>query len=213
MEFSLNARVYCSDGAIGKTVRAVINPVTKAVTHFTVRPEGMAESEHVVPIEDVSASTSDSVTLSVSKNQFYLYSLFISHRFIDMEESDVALEDIATLPEAHRAMDHVFWPFVTAEGHLGAYADVKQIPADELAIYRGAPVEATDGHVGDVSELVINPQNVHVTHVLLRKGHLFGHKDIAVPVPQVDRIDEGIVYLKLDKAAVDALPELAIKRK
>jgi len=212
MEISLNARVLCSDGPIGKSVRAVINPVTETVTHITVRPEGMGESEHVVPIEDISASTADAVTLSVARNQFYLYPLFVSHRFIDMEEAGVDPEDIDTLPEAHRAMDHVFWPFVTAEGHLGAYADIVQIPADELAIYRGTPVEATDGHVGQVSELVINPQNFHITHILLRKGRLFGHEDIAVPVSDIDRVDEGIVYLKIDQAAVEALPQLEIRR-
>ena len=215
MEISLDARVFCSDGPIGKTMRAVINPVTETVTHITVRPDGMGESEHVVPVEDVIDSTSDSLTLNVSKTQFFLYPVFLSYRFVDMEEAGVAPEDIAGLPEAHRAMDHVFWPFVTAEGHMGAYAEVEQIPADELAVYRGARVEATDGHVGEVSELVIIPESAreaHVTHVVLRKGRLFGHEDIAVPVSEIDRVDEGIVYLKIDEDAVEALPELDIKR-
>jgi hypothetical protein len=215
MELSLNARVFCADGPVGKTVRAIINPITETVTHLTVRPDGMGESEHLVPLEDVNASTSDSVMLDVSKNQFYLYPLFVSHRFIDMEEAGVEPADIANLPEANRAMDHVFWPFVTAEGHLGAYADVEQIPADELAVYRGAPVEATDGRVGEVSELVVVAESAgdaHVTHVVVRKGRLFGHEDIAVPVSEIDRVDEGIIYLRIDEADLEALPEIDIKR-
>ncbi len=212
MELSLNAQVNCSDGPIGKTVRAVINPVTQSVTHITVRPEGMGESEHVVPLEAISDSSPGAITLNVTKNQFYLYPVFLSHRFVDMEEAGVDPEDVEALPEAQPAMNHVIWPFVTAEGHLGEYADVEQIPADELAIHRGAPVHATDGRVGEVSDLVINPENAHVTHVVLHKGHLFGHKDIAVPVSEIDRVDEGIVYLKCDKAAVKALPDVKIKR-
>lgn len=212
MEISLNAQVYCSDGPVGKTVRAVINPVTKAITHITVRPEGMGESEHVVPVEDIASSTSDSVRLNVTRSQFFLYPVYISHRFIDMEEADIEPEEVANLPEAQPAMDHVFWPFVTAEGHMGAYAEIEQIPTDELAVYRGAPVEATDGHIGEVSELVINPENSQVTHLLLHKGRLFARRDVVVPVSEIDRVDEGIVYLKIDKAAIGELPDLKIKR-
>lgn len=212
MEISLNAQVNCSDGPVGKSVRAVVNPVTEAITHITVQPKGMGETEHLVPLEDISESAADSVTLKVTKNQFYLYPTFVSHRFLDLEEAGVDPEDVAAQTEAHKAMDHVLWPFVTAEGHLGEYADVLQIPADEIAIHRGAPVEATDGRVGEVSELVINAENAHVTHVVLHKGHVFGHKDLAVPISEVDRVDEGVVYLKLDKAGVKSLPELDIKR-
>jgi len=212
MEISLNAQVNCNDGPIGKSVRAVLNPVTETITHVTVRPDGMGESEHVVPIETISATSAGSMDLAVSKNQFYLYPVFEEHRFLDMEEAGLSPEDLEALPEAHRAMDHVFWPFVTAEGHLGTYEDVQQIPAGELAIHRGAGVEASNGRVGQVSELVVNPENNHVTHLVLRKGQLFGHHDIAVPIADVDYVDEGIVYLKIDKAAVKDLPDLNIKR-
>lgn len=212
MEISLNAQVSCTDGPIGQSVRVVINPVTATVTHFTVRPKGMGESEHIVPIGDITASSAGDIELSVSKNEFYLYPLFESHRFLEMEEAGLSPEEIEALPEAHRAMDHAIWPFVTAEGQLGTYVDLKQIPADELAIQRGERVEATDGVVGEVSELVIDSDTGHITHLVLHKGHIFGHHDVAVPVAELDRVDEGIVYLKIDKAAVKNLPDLNIKR-
>jgi len=212
LEISLNARVNCSDGPIGKSVRVIVNPVTATVTHFTVRPDGMGESEHIVPIKDIDVSDAAAIKLNVSKNEFYLYPLFESHRFLDMEQAGQSSGDIESLPEAHKAMDHVIWPFVTAEGHFGTYVDVPQIPADELAIQRGTPVEASDGQVGEVWELVIDPETTQVTHLVLRKGHIFGHHDIAVPIADLDRVDEGIVYLKIDKAAVKKLPDIRIKR-
>ena len=212
MEISLNAKVSCTDGSIGETVRVVVNPVTGAITHVTVRPEGMGESEHLVPVEAIGESSAGAMLLNTSKNQFFLYPVFDSYRFLDLEEVALEPEDLEALPEAHKATGHAFWPFVTAEGQLSTYADVQQIPPDELAIHRGAGVEASDGRVGEVAELAINPENAYVTHMVLRKGHLFGHHDIAVPVADIDRIDEGIVYLKIDKAAVKDLPEFEIKR-
>jgi len=44
-----------------------------------------------------------------------------------------------------------------------------------------------------------------VTHVLLREGHLWGRKEIAIPVSAVVDLDEGI-RLKLTKQQVEDLP-------
>ena len=79
MKISLNAQVECSDGPIGRSVRAVVNPVSEAITHITVEPKGMAENEHLVPLADIISSTGDTITLKVTKNQFYLYPVFLSH--------------------------------------------------------------------------------------------------------------------------------------
>jgi hypothetical protein len=51
-----------------------------------------------------------------------------------------------------------------------------------------------------------------VTNLLLREGYLGGKKDVAVPVSAVDFCDADTVHLKLDKAAVKALPSVPVKR-
>jgi len=43
-------------------------------------------------------------------------------------------------------------------------------------VRRGTRVEATDGHVGHVDEFVVNPENGHITHSVMREGHLWGKK-------------------------------------
>jgi hypothetical protein len=44
-----------------------------------------------------------------------------------------------------------------------------------------------------------------VTHVLLREGHLWGHKDVAIPVSAVASLDDG-VWLNITKKQVQELP-------
>jgi sporulation protein YlmC with PRC-barrel domain len=88
----------------------------------------------------------------------------------------------------------------------------EQIPANELAIHRGTPVMATDGRVGQVDEFLVEPKNGNITHLVLREGHLWGKKDVSIPVSQIDRIEKDDVYLKIDKQAVQALPTLDIHR-
>jgi len=66
-------------------------------------------------------------------------------------------------------------------------------------------VEATDGPVGQVDEFLVDPENMHITHLVLREGHLWGRKEITISMAQVDRVEEETVYLKLDKHQIEAL--------
>lgn len=94
-----------------------------------------------------------------------------------------------------------------------AYDCVKEenITAGEMALHSGMSVEATDGKLGKLDELVLNRKSGEITHLLMREGHLWGKKDIAIPVSAVDFSDGKYVYLKLDKAAVKDLPAVPVK--
>jgi sporulation protein YlmC with PRC-barrel domain len=74
-------------------------------------------------------------------------------------------------------------------------------------------VEASDGKVGKLDELVLDPKSGDITHLQMREGHLWGKKDVAIPVSAVDFVDEDTIYLKLEKKAVKALPAVPVKRK
>jgi hypothetical protein len=88
----------------------------------------------------------------------------------------------------------------------------QNVPPGELALRRGARVEATDGYVGQVDELRINSTNMQLTHLVLLERHIFQKREITIPISQIDRIDEGKVYLKLDRQSVKALPTTLIQR-
>jgi sporulation protein YlmC with PRC-barrel domain len=105
----------------------------------------------------------------------------------------------------------LLWPFSTPEASF-IRVEEEHIPANELAIRRGANVEATDGHVGRVDEFLINPENEGITHLILREGHLWGHKDVSIPVGQIDHYQDNTVYLKMDKHRIEALPAIPIRR-
>ena len=44
-----------------------------------------------------------------------------------------------------------------------------------------------------------------VIHVLLREGHLWGRKEVAIPVSAVASLDDGI-WLNITKKQVEELP-------
>jgi hypothetical protein len=83
------------------------------------------------------------------------------------------------------------------------------VPVGDVQIRRGQPVHASDGDIGKVRGLVVDPGSEHVTHVLLEEGHLWGKKTVAIPIGAVDSVKEGI-DLRLSKDEVRDLPEVEI---
>jgi len=80
-----------------------------------------------------------------------------------------------------------------------------RVPVGEVEVRRGEHVHATDGDIGRVQGLVIDPSDHHVTHVLLDEGHLWGQKRVAIPIKAVTGINDG-VRLNLTKDEVRDLP-------
>jgi sporulation protein YlmC with PRC-barrel domain len=84
------------------------------------------------------------------------------------------------------------------------------VPLGEVAVHRDDPVHATDGSIGRVQGLVIDPRTQHVTHVLLQEGHLWGRKEVAIPIKAVTEVSDEGIKLSLAKHEVQDLPPVDI---
>ena len=67
--------------------------------------------------------------------------------------------------------------------------------------------------MGWVDEFLVDPEDGYITHLILREGHLWGQKDVTIPVSEIERIEENTVYLKLNKRDVGKLPAIPIRRR
>jgi sporulation protein YlmC with PRC-barrel domain/protein tyrosine phosphatase (PTP) superfamily phosphohydrolase (DUF442 family) len=203
---SIHAEVRCSDGVVGHSVYIVGNPVSDEVTHIVVKTKDKAKEYMLVPLDLISDSDSQGISLKCSRAEFFQLEPFFRERFVEYDYADDA--GPTGIPETHAA-NTLLLPYAVPASQTQPYPE-KQIPPNELAVHRGAKVMATDGEVGRVSELVLNAQNHQVIYLVMRKGHLY-EKDVTIPVSDVERAEEDVVYLKLDKAAVKALPSVSVK--
>jgi hypothetical protein len=112
---------------------------------------------------------------------------------------------------AYMGSGYRMWPFYPPAAFY-APVEAEHIPAGELTIRRGSGVEATDGRVGRVDEFLIDAADDHITHLVMREGHLWGQKDITIPVSQIDHYSENTVFLKLAKQDIEKLPAIPIRR-
>jgi hypothetical protein len=193
MDIPINAKATCLEGSCGHSVLVILKPTTQEITHVVISNDSSPETEYLVSIDRIAESTPDHIRLNCSREELSKMLVFAKEEFIPTGGS------------------YVMWPYYPLSA---AYVTVEDehIPADELAIRRGARVEASDGHVGRVDEFLINPANDQITHLVMREGHFWGQKDVTIPVSQIDHYQENTVYLKLNKQEIEKLPAIPVQR-
>jgi sporulation protein YlmC with PRC-barrel domain len=206
--FTIGAEATCGDGVCGEVTRVVVDPVARAVTHLVVEPKGRQGLGRLVPLDLVDAAGAQ-VRLRCTRAEF--------------EQLDSA-EETQFVPgtrgyEAYGPEQVVSWPWLSLGGAASVPGETVSgvsetvtfdtVPLGEVAVRRGEHVHASDGEIGQVEGLVIDPRNRHVTHVLLQEGHLWGHKEVAIPISAVANVEDGI-RLNITKREVEDLPPVDI---
>jgi sporulation protein YlmC with PRC-barrel domain len=209
MEIPLNAQVECTDGVCGRSVYVLINPVIEQVTHLVVKEDASPNTEYVVPVDIVTETTADMIQLSCSKAELEKMDPFIKTTVIENREPN---RDFGYMGGIYGMGSNYFMPYVTSGSIIYDSEEIQQIPPGELAVRRGTRVEATDGYVGKVDELVVNPANGQITHLVMREGHLWGQKDVTIPLSAMGDTHEDTVFLKLDKHQIESLPTFQLNR-
>jgi hypothetical protein len=211
MEIPLNAQVECTDGVCGRSMYVVINPVVDQVTHLVVKEDSSPSTEYMVPVDFVTDTTGNMIKLRCSKAELEKMDPFIQTTFIEER-----------VPESNYSNgggeyggngSYYYMPYVTLEKTIYVPEENKQTPPGELAVHRGTRVKSTDGYVGKVDEFVVNPENGYITHMVMREGHLWGKKDVAIPLTAMGELREDTVFLTLDKAQIEALPTFPLQRR
>ena len=201
----LDAKVVCTDGPCGKSITIIANPITRALSYIVVE-DAISDTpvQRLVPVELLAESTAHSIGLSCTQDEFVALEPFAHTEFVRTEQT-LAYPTAATYELA----------YVMPVEQIHVPIDVESIPSGELAIRRGTRVEATDGSIGTVGELMIDPASGSVTHLVILEGHLFGKKELTLPLDAVDHMSVATdtVYLKLDKKAIQKLPHIPVKRR
>ena len=178
----------------------ILNPTTEKVTHLVVKEKAFPHIERLVPLNFVIESTPHLIRLRCTQHELAHMKQFIKTEFIPAVTPGGGGEPF------------LMWPYVMPENTVLSIEHEQTAPG-ELAVHRGTQVKATDGAVGRVDEFLLNPLNEHITHLVLREGHLWGQKDVTIPLSQIERIEEDTIYLKLDKHHVAELPTILVRRR
>ncbi|MFC2037244.1 PRC-barrel domain-containing protein [Chloroflexota bacterium] len=202
-DFPLNAKVESADGPCGESTTLIIDPTTQKVTHLVVKePRG---EERLVPVDQIAETSHDLIRLDCTRAALADMKPFVVTRYVQVQTPEYASAGPQGASLGYQA------PYAVHRDETLTVHE-EQIPPGELAIHRGTHVDATDGRVGQVGEFLIDPASGQITHLILMAGHLWGKKEITVPVSAIDHAEKDTVYLTLDKQAFDQLPTVPVKR-
>jgi hypothetical protein len=179
-QLTIGVEARCSDGPCGQVLCVVVDPLFR-VTHLVVEPKHRQGRGRLVPLDLVGA-TPDYIRLRCTKDEF--------EKLNPAEATD----------------------YSPGPGGYGVPQPLVHdtVPAGDVAVHGGHHVHATDGDIGKVQGLVIDPASHQVSHFLLQEGHLWGRKRVAIPISAVAGLATGL-RLNLSKEQVQDLPSAEIE--
>jgi sporulation protein YlmC with PRC-barrel domain len=210
--FTIGAEASCTDGACGHVSHVVVNPIARTVTHLVVDPTDHRGPGRLVPLDLIDATT----------GQIRLRCTLAEFKALRPAEETEFMPGTGYLGHPGYGPNQVHCPPLYALRLVGVVYDLgepiapREVPYDSLPLgevetYRGESVYATDGEIGRVEGLVVEPGGHHVTHVLLQEGHMLGRKDVAIPIRAVTKLG-GLIELSITKQQVKGLPPVNIDR-
>ncbi len=201
INFPIQAEVYCSDGIAGRSTYVIGNPLKDEITHLVIQSNRPPFHESLVPVDQVEETTDNQVRLKCTRDDLSKMEPFEREEYIQTQlPGYLRWPDVPAIPGCTTEMVTTFIP-----------VKYRNIPQGEFALRRDAKVRATDGYVGQVDELLIDSNNMHVTHLVLLERHIFQKREITIPVSQIDHVSEETIYLKLDRQRVEELSTAPIQ--
>jgi sporulation protein YlmC with PRC-barrel domain len=214
-EFTMGTRASCSDGFCGVVSRTIIEPTARTVTHLVIEPRHTRGAGRLVPIDLVDATAAE-VRLHCTLAEFDRLDPAEEVELVEdagygggygQAESVQGYGNVGSLGVGGSASG---MGIGMGLGHRTQTILTDNVPLGETEVARHERVHAIDGEIGRVEGFVVDTADNRVTHVLLQEGHLWGRKQVAIPVGAVVSVDYGI-RINLTKKQVGALPSHEIE--
>lgn len=229
-EYAIGAEVYCEQGPCGELVRVVVDPIKRAITHLVVEERHGQQVGRLVPIDLVESATEQELRLHCTFDQFASLEAAEETKFVQAPGGQWGYGQGQMLMLPFFGLGGMGMLGGLGMGGLGMgmgglgmgrmgmgmggmgtgpsqqAVTYDKVPPGEVEVRRGQRVHASDGPIGHVRGLVIDPSDHQVTHVLLDEGHLWGKKEVSIPISAVTGVDDDGVRLSLTRAEIADLP-------
>lgn len=217
MKLELGTPVRCTDAAFGELADLVIDPIAKRVTHLVVAPQHQHGLARLVPIDLATAANNSHAAVSLRCTVEHARQLPAVQEFAYLRLGefpandpawDVGIENVLALP--YYGYAGFGEPAIDYDPHVSMTYD--RVPKGEVEIRRASDVMSSDGHhLGHVDGFVVDGDD-QITRVVLERGHLWGRREVTIPISAVTQVKTDSVELRLTKDEVGALPTVPVRR-
>jgi len=226
MQLNLGQHILSSDSQdVGTIKHFILDPATIQVKAFVIEKGWLLSDDIEIPLEAAQEKGGEEVTVGYTADQVKNLPRFDETLYTsappELADSLLGYPAGSLLWPA----THAFPPFSTA-GYPSPVPAVppidrniappmppevqdrlRQLDDSNAVISAGDEVLSRDGEkVGEVQNVAFDSVTGRPTHLTLRKGWLF-HKDWELPADTIASVDDGVVYLKLNKTELQTRHE------
>ena len=216
MRLEIGNRVRCTDGVYGELEDIVIDPLEKRVTHLVVQSE-RGGGARLVPIQLAKGRDDGQreIELECTLDEAHGFESVREAAYLRLDDDpvedpdwDVGVTDVLAMPYYYAGVGVDPYP-----GELASQAATyDRVPKGKVEVRRASAVISADGHsLGEVDGFVVDADE-HITHFVLERGHLWGRKEVTIPIGAVARVESDAVHVALSKDEVGALPTVRVGR-
>jgi uncharacterized protein YrrD len=221
VRLELGSPVTCNDGPLGALADIVIDPTKRRVTHLVVEPDGDHRKARLVPIELASnAGESSAISVACSLDEANRFDPVEEYAYLRLGESpelepgwEVGVESVLAHPYyGYGPGVGIGYEAVPVEPDPHVSMTYDRVPKGEVEIRRASDVSSSDGHgLGKVDGFLVGDDDA-ITHFVLERGHLWGKKEVTIPISAVANVYNDAVTLTLTKDEVGELPSVPVHR-
>ena len=193
LNLPLAAPVYAGKTLVGRVEHVIVDPSHGRATWLVVRENALPNTLRLVAEKFVAETGADGVHLScdtaklAAMREYVLTEYYPPSFFLHL-----AADEKCKLPLAPS----------------GWTIERPATPAGSVALAGHETVWATDGKVGRLDGVHVEAHTGRVIELLLRQGHLWGAREVAIPAGLVAAYEDGAVRLAVDTATIGALPSV-----
>jgi uncharacterized protein YrrD len=202
------------DEPLGEVKYLVADPKSKQVTHLVVEKGLFGLSQKVLEAGLVSQVSPDGKLVRVNLSKAQLESLpdFVEHYYGRAGEGEGYPDTGPTTSLRYLDSGYLYpvagnplMPLSLVSGVAEEYVSELNVPKNSLLIKAGVEVVATDGKLGPIKKVNINPANNQIESFVIEKG-FFLSEEYTVPVSLVASAGQNWVRLSISKQTLKQWP-------
>jgi sporulation protein YlmC with PRC-barrel domain len=219
VRLELGSPVNCTDGPFGELADIVVDPTKRTVTHLVVEPHHDHGQARLTPIDlaTVQEEQSPALTLRCSIEEAGRLELVQEYAYLRIGEVpdkdpkwDVGVESVLAHP--YYGGSAIGYETIPPDWDPHVSMTYDRIPKGEVEIRRASEVTSADGHhLGRVDGFLVADDDA-ITHFVLERGHLWGRREVTIPMNAVAHVHTDAVTLTLTKDEVGDLPSVHVHR-
>ena len=200
--------VYSASGEkIGALSRVVIDPKTREVSHLVIEKGFLFATDKIVPMNRVNIE-GEKIILASDQN-LHEFENFEEDQYVNLDASEYTEGEVEP-SYWYPPMNYAWWrtgtQMLSPPMPLYTIRATQNIPEGTIALEEGAKViSADDKHVGNIEQLIVDPEDKRVTHFVISEGFLFKERKL-IPVLWISNLGEQQVHLSVNSRTLERVP-------